>query len=180
LNKIIGAAVVVKYLLPNPVGYSRVPLKQKNPKLSDRLIQEEVGAVRPKVLRESLTRDWGLRSKMEVRNSERQEPVDRLQSPKWANFTTSARSFQDALSPFYLDFRGRPPLRFFRFACSCLKYSEPRLAIALLPSAQERPRRDPFVSPKIRLNIMHHVQPIGANSRPAAAMKRTKSRVAVT
>ena len=32
-----------------------------------------------------------------------------------------------------MDLGGRPPLRFFRFACNCLKYSEPRFAIFLPP-----------------------------------------------
>jgi hypothetical protein len=33
----------------------------------------------------------------------------------------------------FLDLGGRPPLRFFRFACSRLKYSEPRFAIFFPP-----------------------------------------------
>src|SRR6266480_1436646 len=32
-----------------------------------------------------------------------------------------------------LDLGGRPPLRFFRRACNCLKYSGPRLAISFPP-----------------------------------------------
>src|SRR6267142_7222438 len=33
----------------------------------------------------------------------------------------------------FLDLGGRPPLRFFRLACNCLKYSGPRLAISFPP-----------------------------------------------
>src|SRR6266436_5223014 len=33
----------------------------------------------------------------------------------------------------FLDLGGRPPLRFFRRACNCLKYSGPRLAISFPP-----------------------------------------------
>ena len=47
--------------------------------------------------------------------------------------TTNARCLSDFPAAGYLDLGGRPPLRFFRFACKRLKYSGPRLAISLPP-----------------------------------------------
>jgi len=40
---------------------------------------------------------------------------------------------QAQLAKPFLDLGGRPPLRFFRRACNCLKYSRPRLAISFPP-----------------------------------------------
>ncbi len=51
-----------------------------------------------------------------------------------AHITTSARCYANLIRQgTFLDFGGRPPLRFLRLACNCLKYAEPRLAIFLPP-----------------------------------------------
>ena len=44
-----------------------------------------------------------------------------------------ASRLERTIQSVFLDLGGRPPLRFFRLACSWLKYSEPRLAISFPP-----------------------------------------------
>src|SRR5438309_9174034 len=61
-------------------------------------------------------------------------------TPHWPPLGTKACDARGAASRLertiqsdFLDLGGRPPLRFFRRACNCLKYSGPRLAISFPP-----------------------------------------------
>ncbi len=82
----------------------------------------------------------------------------------------------------FLDLGGRPPLRFFRFACSCLKYSEPRFAIFLPPFRPRETAAGSFSFAKgartelqryyaLDLNVLCHLQVFWQSPRPCKLLQ---------
>src|SRR5579864_9733299 len=67
------------------------------------------------------------------RIARKRSPIIIGDSASCSNIQRALVVLQGAFQRDFLDLGGRPPFRFFRFACNCRKYSGPRFAISLPP-----------------------------------------------
>src|SRR5579864_6277404 len=111
------------------------------------------------------------------RIARKRSPIIIGDSASCSNIQRALVVLQEAFQRDFLDLGGRPPLRFFRFACNCLKYSGPRLAISLPPFRPSLTAAGSFLLANFRANSVrqpkHYVRGLRRCQRLRALNSRT-------